>query len=177
MKNILFLATVLLLPSFAAWLTKHVTGREVVPAQFAARLGLALVLFVTGSMHFVQPRAMSMLLPEWVPARVEIILVTGFFEILAGIGLLWERTMEATGRLLVLFFLAVFPANVWAAWNEINYSGHAMGPIYLIARGPLQSLLIVWSWKIAMEGRQRRLFLSGEVTHGQKTCNRNASCA
>lgn len=174
MKNILFLATVLLLPSAAAWVTNRVARREIFALQFAARLGLALVLFVTGSTHFVQPRGMSMLLPEWVPARIGIVLVTGFLEILAGIGLLWKRTTVMTGGVLVVFFVAIFPANVWAAWNEVDFGGHALGPAYLIARGPLQLLLIVWSWRIATEGSPRRSFFGGEITHGRKTCNRNA---
>jgi uncharacterized membrane protein len=78
----------------------------------------------------------------------------GSFEIAAGLGLLIERTAPLTARFLILFFIAIFPANIWAAFNHIDYGGHSLGPAYLLVRGPLQVLLVVWSWGISRSERK-----------------------
>ena len=148
MKNILVLTFFLLAPFLAAPLLNRVKKKQIVSLSFAARFGLALVLFVTAVTHFIQTDGMRMLLPTWVPAARELILVTGILEIAAGIGLLVERTARLTSGCLIVFFIAVFPANVWAAFNHIEYGGHSVGPAYLLVRGPLQALLIIWCWRV-----------------------------
>jgi uncharacterized membrane protein len=154
MKNILFLSFLLLVPFVGALVLNRALRKEVVSLSFASRLGLALVMFMTGITHFVQTDGMAMLLPPWVPAARELILLSGVFEIGAGIGLLMERTARPTAALLIVFFIAVFPANVWAAFNHVDYGGHALGPAYLLVRGPLQVFLIVWSWRISRSERK-----------------------
>ena len=89
------------------------------------------------------------MIPEWMPAAREIIWATGVLEILAAVGLLVKRTVRITGRMLILYFIAVFPLNVWAAMNHVDFGGHALGPLYLLVRGPFQALLIFWAWKFA----------------------------
>lgn len=149
MKNIVFLTILLTLPLAATLLLKRAKRREIVTLRLAARLGLALVLFTTGIAHFTQTDGMRMLLPGWVPGARELILATGVLEIVAGVGLLITRTASVTARCLILFFIAIFPANVWAAFNHIDFGGHSLGPKYLLMRAPLQLLLILWSWRIA----------------------------
>lgn len=149
MKNILFLTLFLLVPWVGALLLNRLSKKEVVSLTFAARFSLALVMFTTGITHFIQTDGMTMLLPAWVPAARELILITGVLEIAAGIGLLMERTARFTARCLIFFFIAIFPVNVWAAFNHVEYGGHSLGPVYLLVRGPLQVLLIFWSWRIS----------------------------
>lgn len=149
MKNILFLSFLLLAPLANALVINFLKKREMIDVWFARRLGLALVLFATGGAHFAQTEGMAKLLPAWVPMAKELILGTGVLEIAAAIGLLVNRTARVTARWLILFFIAVFPANVWAAFNYVDYGGHSLGPAYLLARGPLQVLLIFWSWRVA----------------------------
>src|SRR5688572_24470234 len=112
MRNIVILAMVLVAPTIAAVGLNRLMGRSFVSSRFAARLGLALVLFFTGAAHFVQTEEMSLLLPGWVPARRGLILISGVFEVVAGLGLLWERTARIWAAVLVGFFVFVFPANV-----------------------------------------------------------------
>jgi uncharacterized membrane protein len=151
MKNIVVLICLLVLPTAVALLLKRVRKKQIISLLFAARLGLAFLMFITGLTHFTQTDGMRLLLPTWVPAARELILVTGVLEIVAGIGLLIERTARYTAGFLIVFFIAVFPANVWAAFNLIDYGGHSMGPAYLLVRGPLQALLILWSWRVVSE--------------------------
>ena len=149
MTNILFLTFLLLVPYVGALVLNRLRTTEVVSFGFAARLGLALVMFTTGITHFAQTDGMRMLLPAWVPGAGELILVTGVLEIAAGVGLLVEPTARFTAHGLIFFFIAIFPANVWAAFNHVDYGGHSLSPAYPLLRGPLQALLIFWSWRIA----------------------------
>ena len=151
MKNILFLTFFLLAPFLFALLLNRLKKKRIVSLSFAARLGLALVMFITGVTHFTQTDGMKMLLPPWFPGARELILATGVLEIAAGIGLLVERKARYTAGFLSIFFIAVFPANVWAAFNHIDYGGHSIGPAYLLVRGPVQALLIIWSWRVVRE--------------------------
>src|SRR5687767_11269795 len=98
MKNILFLIFLLLVPYVGAMLLNRLRTREVVSLRFAARLGLAFVMFTTGITHFAQTDGMRMLLPAWVPGARELILGTGVLEIAAGVGLLVERTARFTAH-------------------------------------------------------------------------------
>ncbi len=112
MKNILLLTCLLVVPSIGTILLNAVNKKQVASTRFAARLGLALVLFTTGIGHFVQTEGMRMLLPVWIPSAREVILVTGVFETAAAVGLLFAVTSRITARVLVCFFIAVFPANL-----------------------------------------------------------------
>lgn len=148
MKNIVVLVCLLLLPAGIALLLNHLSRKEVVSLGRASRLGLALVMFVTGLTHFVQTDGMATLIPPSIPGGRQLIIITGVLEIAAGIGLLIESIARWTAGCLIVFFIAVFPANVWAALNYVEYGGHSIGPAYLLVRGPLQALLIIWSWRV-----------------------------
>ena len=65
-------------------------------------------------------------------------------EITGAIGLLVPRTRKLAGICLVLLLVALFPANVYAALNEIPLRGEAPTPLWL--RGPVQLLFIGMVW-------------------------------
>ncbi|MFQ3670550.1 MAG: hypothetical protein SNJ84_03740 [Verrucomicrobiia bacterium] len=90
------------------------------------------------------------MLPEWVPWRTGIILATGAIELALAIALMFSRTARSAGMVACLFLIAVFPANIYAAWTAVDFGGHAMGPVYLLIRFPLQMLLIGWAWWFAV---------------------------
>jgi uncharacterized membrane protein len=114
------------------------------------RISLALVFLLTGSTHFIVPGPMAEMLPPWVPGRLTLIYLTGVAELAGAIGLLGERRARAAGLCLFLFLILVFPANVYAAFERVPLGGHAAGPLYLVARGPVQLLLIWWTYWFAV---------------------------
>jgi uncharacterized membrane protein len=90
---------------------------------------------------------MAMMLPEIVPAREEIIVTTGIFEIAAAIGILINSISRLTGILLIIFFIAILPANIYASIKNVNiekgtYDGNTIQ--YLWFRIPLQLFFIGW---------------------------------
>jgi len=66
------------------------------------------------------------------------------------LGLLIAPFPILTGICLIIFLVAVFPANVHAAFARTGLGSHGMGPWYLLIRGPLQLLLIGWTWWFAV---------------------------
>jgi uncharacterized membrane protein len=141
MRNIIFLAAVLIV-SFLALLVLSAAGVLRWHPAAHARWSLALVFAFTGLGHFVQTEPMSRMLPPWVPARRAIILASGMFEwALAGALLLFPWA----AWLAVLFLIAIFPSNVYAALARVPFGGHELGPRYLVPRGALQVLLVVWA--------------------------------
>ena len=96
------------------------------------------------------------MLPPSVPGREAIVYSTGVLELLAVIGLLVPRTWRLTGTLLIAFLVLVFPANVYAAFQSGEMGGGAMGPAYLLIRGPVQLLLIGWAYWFTVRGRKDR---------------------
>jgi uncharacterized membrane protein len=121
--------------------------------EFRGRVSLALVFVFTGLGHFIQSEPMARMLPPWVPARTGIICLTGLLEWAGAVGLLVPRAARAAGICLLLFLVLVFPSNVYAAINRVDMGGHALGPIYLVARTPLQLILIGWTWWFAVRRR------------------------
>jgi uncharacterized membrane protein len=71
-----------------------------------------------------------------------LVAVSGFFEILGGVGLLVKRVQRAAAWGLVALFIAVFPANVNMAVNKIFTDN----PWILWGRLPFQAVLIAWAW-------------------------------
>ena len=116
------------------------------------RISLALVFLFTGVGHFIKTEPMSEMLPEWVPARVLLIYMSGVFELMAAVGLLIPRLRWITGIGLIVFPVSVFPANVYSAIEHTGLGGHEIGPAYLWVRLPLQLLLIAWTYTFAVRG-------------------------
>ncbi len=107
---------------------------------------LALLLVAAGVMHFVAPAGYARIVPKYLPAPRTLVLVSGVFEILGGLGLLVPQTRPWAAWGLIALFIAVFPANVNMAVNRIGF-GRKRPPSWLLwARLPLQAVLIAWAY-------------------------------
>jgi uncharacterized membrane protein len=84
------------------------------------------------------------MMPPFIPAPLSMVYVSGFFEILGGIGLIvsWTKRVSAYG--LIALLLAVFPANVYVALKNIQLGGFMSDSFYQWVRLPLQFVLIGW---------------------------------
>ncbi|WP_205410092.1 hypothetical protein [Flavihumibacter solisilvae] len=114
---------------------------------FSGRVAMAAMLVTTGLAHFAFAKGMAMMLPDFIPFRMMVVYITGILELLAAVGLLLPRYVKLTGRLLIIFFVLLLPANIYAAINHVNlqtatYDGD--GPGYLWFRIPLQAFFIGW---------------------------------
>ena len=108
------------------------------------RISMALMLVATGIAHFTSTDLMIEIMPEFLPAKREIVYFTGICELLAVIGLLWNKTAKLTSVMLIIFFLAILPANIVGSIKEVQLGGMDYGIIYLLFRIPLQIFFIFW---------------------------------
>ncbi|AHF14069.1 DoxX family protein [Niabella soli] len=117
----------------------------------AGCIAMAVMLLFTGIAHFAKPKEMEHMLPPVVPARIFLILVTGIFEIAAAIGLMIPQTRMLTGWSLIVFFLLILPANIYAAVapkTKTDFTGQGLK--YLWFRVPLQLFFIIWVYIFAV---------------------------
>lgn len=103
---------------------------------------LSVMMVATGILHFVSPDKFAKIVPDWLPAPRALVLVSGFFEVAGGVGLLVKRTRTAAAWGLAALFAAVFPANVNMALHKI----YTDNPWILWGRLPFQGVLIAWAY-------------------------------
>jgi uncharacterized membrane protein len=119
------------------------------PSRAFSRGALALVMVVAGLLHFVATDAYVTIMPSYLPLHRELVYLSGVFEILLGLGLLWTKTREASGIGLILLFLAVLPANLNMAVQNIQPASFHIPAFLLWARLPFQFVLIYWAWRVS----------------------------
>jgi len=106
---------------------------------------VALLFTASGVLHLLNPQAFMWLMPDWLPFSIELILLSGVFELVAALGLLLGKPWG--GYLAVATLLAVWPANWWFAIDALTNSPDLALAAWL--RLPLQLPLIWWSWRVA----------------------------
>ena len=115
-------------------------------ARRGLRLLLAAAMTGIGLLHFVDPAGVVKIVPSFLPARLGLVYVSGFFEIAGGLGLLHPRTRRAAALGLIALYIAVFPANINMAVNDIQPAAHPIPVALLWLRLPFQVLFIAWAW-------------------------------
>ena len=99
---------------------------------------------VAGSLHFVRPEFYLKIMPPYIPWHLGMVYLSGFFEILGGLGLLVPPTRRAAAWGLVALLIAVFPANLYMATNPVETGAASLAPLLRWGRLPLQLPLIAW---------------------------------
>ena len=116
------------------------------------RIILGCLFMGAGAAHFVWTRTYAGIVPDYMPAHRELVLISGAAEIAGGIGVLIPQTRRAAAVGLAVLLLAVFPANLWMAQHPERFPGI---PLWLLwARLPLQSPLIWWALFYTRKSRQ-----------------------
>lgn len=111
----------------------------------STRVGLAVMLCFTAAAHFNSMRPdMIAMVPPTVPNPEFMVTLTGICEILGAVGLLVPRTRRIAAVALIVFMLAVLPANIHAAQAGVTFRGVPPAPI--IPRVALQVLFIALLW-------------------------------
>jgi len=114
-----------------------------IPKRIALFL-LALAFTAAGVNHFINPEFYIAIMPSYVPAHSELVVLSGVFEILGGIGVLVPRTRSLAGWGLIALLVAVFPANLHMALNPELFPD--VDPNGLYFRLPIQFVFIAWSY-------------------------------
>jgi uncharacterized membrane protein len=106
---------------------------------------LAICLCFVGIMHFVKPEQFARIVPPPFPPFASVY-ISGFFEILGGIGLLVPSVSSLAAWCLISLFIAVYPANIYMTLHNIKIDGIPQNPALYWGRLPLQAVLIAWAY-------------------------------
>lgn len=117
---------------------------------------LTAVMVAAGINHFVSPASYIAMMPVELPAPAALVYISGVAEILGGLGLILPATRRAAAIGLVLLLIAVFPANLNMALNDLPLGGKPVPSWALRARLPLQLVLIAWAAWYARADRVSR---------------------
>jgi uncharacterized membrane protein len=114
---------------------------------------LTVVMVLAGINHFAMPDAYVAMVPDALPAPAMLVALSGVAEIAGGLGLVLPQTRRLAAWGLIALFVAVFPANINMAINQLPLGGHELPAWALWGRLPLQVLLIAWAYRYARAPR------------------------
>ena len=124
-------------------------SKRITPLQLAT----AATFLTTGSLHFIQEKFFTAIVPKSLPNPKALVYVSGVAEIAGGIGVLIPRTRRLAGKGLLALLLAVFPANINMALNPERFK---MFPAWALwARLPLQFLIMLQVWAATLRGQKQ----------------------
>lgn len=104
-----------------------------------ASIVLASAFYVlVGIQHFINPQWFVQIVPPYLPYPLQLVYISGFCEITLGLLLLIPSLRFIAGWGLILFLIAVFPANIYVAQTN----GETMDTTPLIAWGRLPFQLV-----------------------------------
>ena len=115
---------------------------------------LAVCMVVAGVSHFVFPNPYIRIVPHLLPYPAALVYISGFCEIIGGIGLLIPAVSQAAAWGFVLLFIAVYPANINMAVNNIHIDNIPDGNWFQAIRLPFQFVLIAWAWWLTRTDEQ-----------------------
>ena len=97
---------------------------------------------LVGIEHFRDPQKFVDIVPKYMPFALFLVYLTGVIEVVGGLGIIYPETREITGRLMVLFLIAIYPANFNMWINDIPYNGTRLTTQGHLVRLSVQFLLI-----------------------------------
>lgn len=103
---------------------------------------LSLLFCSSGVLHFTHTRRYERIMPPYLPAHRELVLVSGGVEIAGGAGVLIGALRRLIRPGLVALLVAVFPANVQMALDPEGTGAGGLPRWLLWVRLPLQALLV-----------------------------------
>lgn len=104
----------------------------------------AISYVAAGLNHFISPKTYLAIMPPYIPAHEQMVMLSGIAEIVLGIGLLFPTTRPLAAWGLILLLVAVFPANVYMATSN----RFRRFPAWIRwARLPIQGFLIWWAYR------------------------------
>lgn len=120
-------------------------------AKNCLRFGMGLFFSGVGVHHFIDPAPYLAIMPPYLPAPLLLVQVSGFFEILGGVGLCINRTRTAAAWGLIALLVAVFPANIHMLVNDVYLPDMPQERLLLWARMPMQFVFaaaVLWTGEI-----------------------------
>lgn len=111
-------------------------------------LGVMAAFYVlAGLNHFRDPGFYLPMMPPFLPWPRELVWLSGAAEVTLGIAVLIPRLRRLAAWGVIALLLAVFPANLYVAFENVPIGGRSEGlGLANWLRLPFQALFIAWAW-------------------------------
>jgi uncharacterized membrane protein len=106
---------------------------------------MGVLYVVAGAGHFIVTRVYVQIVPDYLPAHRELVLLSGVAEIAGGLGVMIRPTRRAAAWGIILLLIAVLPANIWMVQHPERFPAIPLWVLWL--RLPLQLPLIWWAYQ------------------------------
>lgn len=109
------------------------------------RCVLALILIGAGINHFIMAKFYNSIMPDYIPFHSELVMLTGWIQIGLGILLLFQKTKQLAGPLIIAMLIVYLSVHIDMAVHAQDKFGFIPNSI-LWVRLPVQFLLIYLTW-------------------------------
>ena len=121
---------------------------KVIIAKYILIIISSIFYVLVGIKHFIDPNFFLAIVPPYLPYHLELVYISGLFEILFGIMILFPKYRYWGSVGLILLLIAVFPANIYL-FQSVE-AQKAIGATQEIAtwRLPVQGIFILVAYWI-----------------------------
>lgn len=121
---------------------------KVIIAKYILIIISSIFYVLVGIKHFIDPNFFLAIVPPYLPYHIELVYISGLFEILFGVMILFPKYRYWGSVGLILLLIAVFPANIYL-FQSVE-AQKAIGATQEIAtwRLPVQGIFILVAYWI-----------------------------
>ncbi|MEC7850725.1 MAG: DoxX family protein [Bacteroidota bacterium] len=121
---------------------------KVIIAKYILIIISSIFYVLVGIKHFIDPNFFLAIVPPYLPYHLELVYISGLFEILFGVMILFPKYRYWGSVGLILLLIAVFPANIYL-FQSVE-AQKAIGATQEIAtwRLPIQGIFILVAYWI-----------------------------
>jgi uncharacterized protein YqjF (DUF2071 family)/uncharacterized membrane protein len=115
------------------------------------RFGLSFLFLFAGIIHLVYPEGFYKAFPESITFKTELIIISGLFEIILGLGLIFKKSLNTSARVSAVYLFLLIPIHIYVSVNSIEIFGISH-PLLLWARTLFQWVLIYMALSLQTTG-------------------------
>ncbi len=121
---------------------------KVIIAKYILIIISSIFYVLVGIKHFIDPNFFLAIVPPYLPYHLELVYISGLFEILFGVMILFPKYRYWGSVGLIILLIAVFPANIYL-FQSVE-AQRAIGATQEIAtwRLPVQGIFILVAYWI-----------------------------
>ena len=120
-------------------------------SQIGSLLCLSIFFCFIGFDHFINPTFYLNIMPQEWPLKLEAVYISGLFEIIGGISILFSKLRKFAGWGLIVLLIAVYPANIHMAVNYHLFPDISLVMLYF--RLALQFVFVYWVFSVTLSKR------------------------
>ena len=114
---------------------------------------MGIFYIVAGIAHFANPDVYLPMMPPYLPWHLALIYLSGLAELVLGAAVLVEPLRPIAAWGIILLLIAIFPANLHIAMNNVPLFGATEGAgVWNWIRLPFQAVLMAWACWYADRG-------------------------